>query len=101
MIGASIQYGIVVHFCKTLKLLVDCGLPTIETIRATASTMKNKVVRKVLYLITADVLKGNSIPESIKVRGMLFPPLIYNMIKVSEETGGLDKSLDMLSEYYL
>ncbi|MCL0101204.1 type II secretion system F family protein [Peptococcaceae bacterium] len=98
--GGIFQCGIMAHFSKTLHLLISSGLPIIEALRATAETIENKAVRKALASISEAVLSGLNLSEGMKQTGILFPPLVVTAIKVGEETGNIDRSLQMVNEMY-
>ncbi|MCL0052162.1 type II secretion system F family protein [Peptococcaceae bacterium] len=98
--GSIFQCGIVAHFSKTLHLLLSSGLPIIEALRATAETISNRAVRQTLTAMSEAVLRGLNLSETMKKAGILFPPLVVTAIKVGEETGNIDRSLQMVNEMY-
>ncbi|MCL0067792.1 type II secretion system F family protein [Peptococcaceae bacterium] len=98
--GGIFQCGIMAHFSKTLHLLLSSGLPIIEALRATAETISNRAVRQTLTAMSEAVLGGLSLSETMKKAGILFPPLVVTAIKVGEETGNIDRSLQMVNEMY-
>ncbi|MCL0028285.1 type II secretion system F family protein [Peptococcaceae bacterium] len=98
--GSIFQCGMLVHFSKTLHLLLSSGLPVIEAVRATAETISNRAMRQTLTAMSEAVLGGLSLSETMKKAGILFPPLVVTVIKVGEETGNIDRSLQMVNEMY-
>ncbi|MCL0100702.1 type II secretion system F family protein [Peptococcaceae bacterium] len=98
--GGIFQCGIMAHFSKTLHLLLSSGLPIIEALRATAETISNRAVRQTLTAMSEAVLGGLNLSETMKKAGILFPPLVVTAIKVGEETGNIDRSLQMVNEMY-
>ncbi|MCL0080742.1 type II secretion system F family protein [Peptococcaceae bacterium] len=98
--GSIFQCGIVVHFSKTLHLLLSSGLPITEALRATAETISNRAVRQTLTAMSEAVLRGLNLSETMKKAGILFPPLVVTAVKVGEETGNIDRSLQTVTEMY-
>jgi type IV pilus assembly protein PilC len=84
---------------RTLSTLLSAGLPMIEAIDITASTMKNVHFEEALRQAKLEVSMGNSLSEPI-MRSGIFPPLVHHMVKIGEETGGLESMLTKLAEYY-
>ena len=98
--GSIFQCGIVMHFSKTLHLLLSSGLPITEALRATAETISNRAVRQTLTGMSTGVLEGLNLSETMKKTGALFPPLVVTAVKVGEETGNIDRSLQTLTTMY-
>jgi type IV pilus assembly protein PilC len=84
---------------RTLSTLLAAGLPMIEAIDITASTMSNVHFREALMKAKLEVAMGNNLSEPL-IRSGRFPPLVCHMVKIGEETGGLESMLTKLAEYY-
>lgn len=100
LLGAIFQYTIVVHFAKTLALLINSGVSILEALKATRETVGNRAVRRVIDRMIDRVLHGESLSEPLLRAGNYFPPLVGNMVKVGEETGRVDSSLTMVAGIY-
>ncbi len=87
------------RMARTLATLMAAGLSLIDAIEIVSETMSNIYFREALLKVKDEVAMGASLSECIERTG-LFPPLVYQMISVGEETGDIDKMLVKLADYY-
>lgn len=88
-----------VRFCQTMSMLINAGLPIIETIAITANVIQNRVYTESLRAVASQVERG--IPMSVPLHtDKNFPPIVTEMILVGEQTGKLEMVLSKLSEFY-
>lgn len=90
---------ILTEFSRTLSLLLSAGVSLIEAISIVSQAMKSINYRDKLQEATGRVEKGVSLSESLSVYPE-FPPILFQMISVGEETGKLDEVLLKLSMYF-
>ncbi|ACV63446.1 type II secretion system protein [Desulfofarcimen acetoxidans DSM 771] len=100
LMGPIFQYTVVVHFAKTLALLVSSGVSVLEALKATRETISNTAVKKVIERMVDRVLRGENLSDPLLRAGNYFPPMVGNMVKVGEETGSVDSSLLMVADIY-
>lgn len=86
-------------FCRTLALLLGSGLPLVESLELVATNMSNIYFREAVQSIRAMVSEGWSLNASLRETG-LFPPMVYNMTGIGEETGDLQGMLSKTADYY-
>jgi len=84
---------------RTLSTLLAAGIPLINAIEITANTMDNVYFKEALMEARDSVAMGTTLAEPLQRCG-LFPPLVYHMVNIGEETGGVDKMLTKLADYY-
>jgi type IV pilus assembly protein PilC len=87
------------RFARTLSTLIASGIPLIESIDIVASTMTNVHFKNALLAAKEEVAMGNNLSEPIQ-RSTLFPPLVHHMLKIGENTGGIEGMLGKLADYY-
>ena len=87
------------RFTRTLSTLIAAGIPLMEAIEITARTIDNIVVKKVLMESKEEVARGVPISVPLMASG-IFPPMVYHMIKIGEETGNLESMLTTIANYY-
>lgn len=87
------------RFARTLSTLLASGIPMIEALEITAKTMENVIVRQALQNAKADVAKGIPLSIPIKKSG-IFPPMLYHMTKIGEESGNIEGMLQKQADYY-
>jgi type IV pilus assembly protein PilC len=87
------------RFTRTLSTLIAAGIPLIEAIDITSRTMDNVVVKRALMESKEEVARGVPLSAPLISSG-LFPPMVYHMIKIGEETGNQEKMLTTVADYY-
>jgi type IV pilus assembly protein PilC len=71
----------------------------LQSIEITARVVGNQLIHDKLNLSTEDIRKGTQLSVAIK-RTEQFPPMIYNMISVGEESGLLDDILTKTALFF-
>ena len=84
---------------RTLSTLIGSGLPLIESLDITAQTMENLRFRDEIENAKSDVAIGTPLSESLR-QGKLFPPLVYQMLNIGEESGSSEHMLTKIADYY-
>lgn len=100
VIGVIFQYASIVFFARTLAMLIGSGIPIVEGLRATRDSIGNRAVKKVVDGMEQRVLAGENLSDPLLKGVKMFPPMVGNMVKVGEETGGVDTSLALVAEIY-
>ena len=90
---------IVSRFTRTLSILMASGLSLIKALEIVSEVVGNKIVENAMIKIKDSVMRGDSLYSSMKESNM-FPPMLYSMIKVGEETGSLDDILNKTADFY-
>ena len=87
------------QYCQSLSLLFRAGLPLTEAVGLVIQSSDNKAMAKALSFVQHDMVKGEglSIPMA---KSKLFLPMMVQMVKVGEETGNLDTTLQAVSRSY-
>jgi type IV pilus assembly protein PilC len=87
------------RFCRTLSVLVQSGVPILESLDIVRKTIGNKVLEKTIEGVIQSVREGESIGEPLS-RSTVFPAMVTKMIAVGEQSGQLDKMLTKVGEFY-
>lgn len=87
------------NFARTLSTMIAAGIPLVDAIDITAGTMTNYYFKKALLDAKESVIAGVPLSTPIKECG-LFPPMVYHMAKIGEESGNMEEMLDKLADYY-
>ena len=80
-------------------MLIGSGIHILEGLRTLEGALGNVVFRKAIADISKKVEKGFSLGETFG-QYAVFPPIVSQMMKVGEETGKLDDTLNKLSQYF-
>ena len=99
VLGPLLKKIILSRFATTFAMLYAAGIPILESIRTTQDIVGNRVVRKALRRVEQSIREGQNVASAFHDAG-LFPPLVVRMLRVGENTGGLDKALLNVSYFY-
>jgi len=99
VLGPILNKIILSRFANTFAMLYAAGIPILESIRTTQDIVGNRVVRKALRRVEQSIREGQNVANAFHDAG-LFPPLVVRMLRVGENTGGLDKALLNVSYFY-
>ena len=86
-------------FCRTLALLLGSGLTLSDSLELVAMNMGNIYFKEATMTIRTMVSEGWPMHSSMKDTG-LFPPMVYNLVGIGEETGDLQGMLVKTADYY-
>lgn len=87
------------QMARTLSTLIGSGLPLMDALQITSGTMTNVWFEEEILKARDQVMVGAPLAKQFR-EGGLFPPLVYQMISIGEETGDIDSMLNKLAEYY-
>ncbi len=97
--GTLRQKAVLTELSRTLALLLSAGISLLQALEIVSEAANNILYRDALGTIAKQVEKGISLAQAVSAHP-IFPPLLYQMISVGEETGKLDDVLLKLSTYY-
>lgn len=84
---------------RTLSTLMGAGVPLIEAVEIVANTMGNILFKEALLEAKEQIALGVPLSEPLEKCG-LYPPMVYHMIKIGEESGNIEEMLNKLADYY-
>lgn len=94
-LGASLKDKI--FFTKNLQVMVASGLSLPRAISILAMQAKNAKFRSALTNIKDEITKGKSFSDSMQPYPDIFSEFFCSMVKVGEETGTLERVLEILT----
>ena len=86
-------------FCRTLALLLGSGLSLTESLDLVTMNMSNIYFREAVQTVRTLVSEGWSLGDALRYTS-LFPPMVYNMVSIGEETGDLQGMLTKVADFY-
>jgi type IV pilus assembly protein PilC len=98
-IGPVLKKIILARFATNFALLYRSGLGVLDGLKITEGVVGNTYVAKEIDYICDLLTEGASISDAFTRTG-LFPQLVLRMVRVGEQTGGLDKSLTNVSYFF-
>ncbi len=88
------------RFAATLSSLMGAGLPILESLNITADAVVHPGIQDALRRVAKDgVTKGLSLGEAFG-KEPIFPPVVVNLVAISEKAGHLDQVLKTLADFY-
>lgn len=84
---------------RTLSTMLAAGIPMPEAVEITAGTINNLFYKEALMNAKVDVMQGIPLSQPLEKCG-LFPPMVYHMTRIGEETGNVEEMLDRMADYY-
>ena len=87
------------QFAGTMATMLAAGLPVTTAVAVTAKSMDNYRLQTALESTIVDLEAGKKLGDSI-AKTEAFPELINEMTAMGEETGSLESTLKVVSDYY-
>jgi type IV pilus assembly protein PilC len=87
------------RFSRTLGTMIASGISLIDAIDITARTIDNIIIKQMLMETKEEIVRGVPLSTPLMVSG-IFPPMVYHMIKIGEETGSMEDMLTKIADYY-
>lgn len=89
-----------VFMLRQMSTYLKAGIPLSETFGIMIKETKNDNYKNILREMRYDINSGDSLSKAMEKRGNAFPPILINMIKTAEMTGGLNATLDDMADYF-
>lgn len=87
------------RFSLTMSTLIMSGVPIVEALGIVANVISNRIIRQAIKDCQGEVMQGVPMSEPIEASG-IFPPMLYHMLRIGEETGTTEQMLDRVAEFY-
>lgn len=87
------------QMARTLSTLLTAGVSLVESVDIVADTMGNIWFKEALKETKEQIMMGVPMSQPLQECG-LFPPMVYHMVRVGEESGSTEEMLDKLADYY-
>ena len=87
------------RFTRTFSAMVASGIPIVEAIEVSASSMNNKYAQNKVLAVIEEVKKGSPVSEQLR-SAKVFPEMMLSMLAIGEETGSMDEMLGKVADYY-
>lgn len=84
---------------RTMSTLLGAGVPLIEAVDIVSGVMSNVYFKEAMEDAKEEITIGMPLSRPLQESG-LFPPMVYQMIRIGEESGNTEEMLDKLADYY-
>jgi general secretion pathway protein F len=85
-----------INFFKELSIIIQSGLPLINSIDSIINSVNNRNFKLVLSEISDSLNSGNSLSQALSLYPNIFGSLIINMIVIGEKNGDLANSCKVI-----
>ena len=96
--GKLLRQSIIARWNRTLATLFISGIPLVEALGFVANTCDNTIYEEASRNIQLAVQSGSGFGQAVEASAC-FPPMVFQMIAVGEETGALDHMLEKTAEF--
>ena len=87
------------QFARTMSTLMAAGISTTECLETVSKIVTNIHYKNAMMKAREEVMKGIPLSEPLAA-SEVFPPMVYHMTGIGEETGNMDEMLNKLADYY-
>jgi type IV pilus assembly protein PilC len=98
VIGTILVFAIIERFTRTLSTMLRAGIPISQTFDVAIASAGNIRYRRGLESVRNRMSSGDGFSEPLAATS-LFPPMVIRMVRVGEETGTLDQSLEQIADF--
>lgn len=89
----------IVRFTRGLATMVRSGIPILQALEIASRLVGNAVIEGKILRAREDVRQGHTLAMPLE-KYKVFPIFVTQLISVGEESGNLDKFLDVVSKFY-
>jgi type II secretory pathway component PulF len=100
LVGVLLRKIYVLYFVSMLGMLIESGLPVLNSLRITGNALTNRVFKLKVQEVINEVKQGGKISESLKDSQFLFPAEVIQMIAVGEQSASLGPISEKISDQY-
>lgn len=84
---------------RTLSTLMASGVPMSEAVDMVSRTLENIYFEEAMEKCHDDIIIGQPLSRPLEECGM-FPPMVYHMVRIGEESGNVEDMLSKTADYY-
>ena len=99
LFGKITQIILTSRFCKSLKILIDSGIPIVSCIDVCSNLLDNSYLKEKFIFAVNEIKRGSNISSALYTIEF-FPSLLIETIYISEKTANLSYSLGVLGQIY-
>ncbi len=99
VMGSTVRCALVERFTRIMASLVRGGIPLPEAMQVATESLDNLALEPPLLQAHSQMLDGAGLAGPIAA-SRAFPSTAVQMIRVGEDTGTLDRQLEMAAAYY-
>ena len=99
LLGPILRKIVLSRFAASFAMMYSSGITVLDAIRGCEEIVGNKPLEQALRTAGQQIAEGKNLTAAFE--GLdLFPPLVIRMLRIGENTGGLDTALLNVSYFY-
>lgn len=87
-------------FCRQFVSISGAGVSIVDALEMLADQTESKELQAAIMDTKVSVQKGETLANSMKKQGKIFPPIMINMIEAGEASGNLEVSFDRMATQF-
>jgi type IV pilus assembly protein PilC len=99
IIGPILRKIIISRFASSFAMMYSSGITVLDAIRSCEEIVGNKALEQALRTAGQQIAEGKNLTAAFQEID-LFPPLVIRMLRIGENTGGLDTALLNVSYFF-
>ncbi|MFN7038392.1 MAG: type II secretion system F family protein [Alphaproteobacteria bacterium] len=99
IIGPTIRKIEMARFCRFFAITFKSGIGILECLDIANNVVMNKIIKESIISAREEISTGQSLTAALKATGQ-FPNLVMRMIKIGEDSGNLDQTLENVNFFY-
>jgi len=99
LIGPVLKKIILSRFASSFAMMYASGITVLDAVRSSEEIVGNRPIESALRSAGQQIAEGKNLTAAFQDAG-LFPPLVIRMLRIGENTGGLDTALLNVSYFY-
>lgn len=96
--GVSIDDRILL--CRQVATMLGAGVPILQALQIMARQATNPIIADIVKDVADRIEEGENLSDAFNAYPRFTSPLLFNLVRVGEETGTLDQSFLYLAELY-
>lgn len=99
IVKGVVKNVITARFARTLGTLLSSGVLLIQALQIVQKVLGNKVIADRMDTVIEEVKRGKGLSQPL-IGMKYFPPMVLSMVRIGEESGDLDSSLDKSADFF-
>lgn len=99
LIGGAMRIASIAQLARSLSTLLAGGTPLLEALRTAQQSFPNRAYALLVAEVANRVTQGESLAKAIRAVSLM-PETAIKMIQVGEASGGLDRMLAEVAQFY-
>jgi len=87
------------RFARMFAMIARSGVPLVQGMEIVARSAGNSVITTAAEAAAARVREGQPVSAALSASDV-FPPMLWRMVAIGEQAGGLENVLDKVADYY-